>query len=113
MGRPQKRYNRRAIVYRQNASTAANTSGEFDETEQIYCKRRCRAWPLRGREQVAMEHQHPIVEWIIQMRYDETTAAITPKMWLDLRGGERLNITSVYDATGHRREIEIRATQVA
>jgi head-tail adaptor len=113
VGRPKRPYNRKAIVYRQNASTAANTSGEFNETEQKYCERRCRAWPLRGKEQAAMEHQQPIVEWIVQMRYDSITAAITPEMWLDLRGGERLNITSVYDATGRMREIEIRAKQVA
>ena len=113
MGRPQCRYNRKAIIYRQNASTAANTDGSFDETEQKFCERRCRAWPLRGKEQPAMEHQHPVVEWVVQMRYDSTTAAITPEMWLDLRGGQRLNITSVYDATGRMREIEIRARQVA
>lgn len=108
----QKRYNRKAIVYKQDPDTAAQTDGAFNETELIYCTRRCKAFPLRGNETAAMEHQQAIVEWIVQMRYDSTTKAITPKMWLDLRGGERLNITSVYDASGQQREIEIRARQV-
>ena len=106
-------YNRKATVYRQNASGSANTDGGFDETEQVYCTIRCRAYPLRGNEQKAMEHQQPIVEWVFQTRYSEKAAAIKPEMWLDLRDGRRLNITSVYDATGERREIEIKARQVA
>ena len=64
-------------------------------------------------EQPAMEHQQPVVEWMVKTRYSAVTAAITPEMWLDLRDGQRLNITSVFDATGQRREIEIRARQVA
>lgn len=106
-------YNRKIVVYRQNASTAGNTDGGFDETEQAYCTVRCRAFPLKGGEHKAMEHQQPIVEWIVQTRYSAKAASITPKMWLDLRDGRRLNVTSVYDKTGDRREIEIRAEQVA
>jgi head-tail adaptor len=60
-----------------------------------------------------MEHQQAIVEWIVKMRFDTVTAAINAQMWIVLPGSERLNITSVYDPDGRRRDIEIRARQVA
>lgn len=111
---PTKRpHNRLAIVYQQSTATVANTDGGFDEVPSTYCTRWCRAWPVRGVEQPAMEHQQPIVDWIVQMRYDAVTAAITTKMWIVLPGSERLNVTSVYDPDGRRRDIEIRARQVA
>lgn len=106
--RPQ---NRRATVYQQSSSGSANTDGGFSEEASEYCVRWARAWPIKGREAPAMEHQHALTEWIIQMRHDSTASAITPKMWLVLSSGERLDITSVYDPDGRNRLIEMRGTQ--
>ena len=107
------RHNRKAVVYQQSTATDANADGSFDEVQCDYCTRWCRAWPLRGTEQAAMEHQHPIVDWIVQMRRDATTASITAEMWIVLSTGERLNIFSVYDPDGRNRNLEFRARQVA
>lgn len=106
-------FNRYVTVNKQSTSETANTDGGFGEVASEYCKQWCRAWPLRGAEPSAMEHQQAITDWVVQMRYCTATAAITAKMWIVMPGGERLNITSVYDPDGRRREIEIRARQVA
>lgn len=113
MGKARRPHNRYATVYQQSTSTEANTDGGFDEETSVYCERWCTAWPLRGKEQPAIEHQQPIVEWVVRMRFDNKTAAITTKMWIVLPGSERLNITSVYDPDGRRRKIEIKARQAA
>ena len=111
--RPRRPHNRFVTVYQQSTSTTANADGGFDEEESKYCQRWCRAWPLRGNEAKAIEHQQAITEWTVQMRYDTITAAINSKMWIVLPGNERLNVTSVFDPDGRRRDIEIRARQVA
>lgn len=111
--RKKRPHNRFVTVHQQLASTAANTDGGFDESPITYCRRWCTARPLRGNEPAAMEHQQAITEWIVKTRYDTVTAAITTKMWIVLPGGERLNITSVYDPDGRRRDIEIKARQAA
>jgi SPP1 family predicted phage head-tail adaptor len=106
-------HNRRVTVSQQDTTVAANADGSFPETATTYCTRWCRAWPLKGQEQPAMEHQHATVDWIVQMRKDATTKEINAEMWLTLSTGERLNITSIYDPDGRNRDIEIRARQVA
>lgn len=105
--------NRRVTFYQQNSSAAANTDGSFDESATEYCTRWVTAFPLNGREQPAMEHQQPTVEWIVKLRKDAATKEISPAMWIVFPGGERLNITSVFDPDGRNRELEIRAKQVA
>ena len=100
--------NRYVTVYQQSAATSANTDGGFEEVQSEYCKRWCRAWVLRGTEE---EQLIAVLRWIAEMRYDDVTAAITPKMWIVLPGGERLNITAAYDPDGRKRKIEIRAKQ--
>lgn len=114
MGKQKKRpHNRFVTVFQQSTSTVANEAGGFDEEASEYIKRWCTAFPLRGSEPKAMEHQQAIVQWIVTMRYDTLTAAINAKMWIVLPGGQRLNITTAFDPDGRRRDIEIRARQVA
>ena len=114
MARRKKRpHNRFITVYQQLASASANTDGGFDESATSYCQRWCTAFPLRGTEPKAMEAQQALTEWIVRMRFDDVTAAITTKMWIVLPGSERLNITSVHDPDGRRRDIEIKARQAA
>ena len=105
-------HNRRITVSQQSTAVNANTDGSFDETASTYCTRWGRAWPLKGQEQLAIEHPHATVDWIVQMRKDAVTKLITSEMWMTLSTGERLNITSIYDPDGRNREIEIRARQV-
>jgi len=105
--------NRLAVVYKQSTATVANTDGGFDELAVEYCSRWVRAKPLKGAELKAMEHDHALVEWIVELRYDTVAAAITTDMWIILPDSQRLNITSVFDPDGRRREIEIRARQAA
>ena len=109
----QVRANRKAIVYQQSTSTTPNTDGSFDEEATTYCTRWVKAWPLRGKEQSAMEHQEAMVDWRGEMRYDTTTAAIDSTMWMVLNTGERLNIASVYDPDGRKQRLEFTARQVA
>ena len=111
--RPRRPHNRFVTVYQQLSSGAVNTDGGFEEEGTEYCQRWCRAWPLRGNEAKALEHQHAVTDWIVEMRYDTTTAAINAKMWIVLPDSVRLNVTSVFDPDGRRRSIEIRARQVA
>ena len=113
MGKQKRPHNRKVTVSQQDTTVAANEDGSFTETASTYCTRWCRAWPLSGKEQPAIEHQNAVVDWIVQMRKDAVTELITAKMWLTLSTGERLNITSVYDPDGRNRDIEIRARQVA
>ena len=107
--RKKRPHNRYATIYQQSTATTANEDGGFDEEASTYCQRWVRAWSLRGNEPAAMEHMQAITEWVVQMRYDDVTAAITTKMWIVLPGNERLNITSVFDPDGRRRDIEIKA----
>lgn len=52
------------------------------------------------------------VTWIVRMRYDELTAAITPAMWLKIKTtSQRLNIRRAYDPNMRRRTIEIECTE--
>ncbi len=111
MARLKRPHNRFVTVYQQLASTSANEDGGFDESPVIYCEKWCTAFPLKGAEPKAMESQQAVTDWIVKMRYSVKTAAITAKMWIILPGGERLNITSVFDPDGRRRDIEIRARQ--
>ena len=111
--RPRRPRNRFVSVYQQSTSTSPNTDGGFEEEASKYWSGWCRAWPLRGNEAKAMEHQQAVTDWIVEMRYSTATAAINSKMWIVLPDSTRLNITSVYDPDGRRRNIEIRARQVA
>lgn len=102
----------RVIVCRNNSSASANTDGEVPESEEEVCRRWASIWPVRGRERDLNDQMQADVTHTVRLRYDTTTAAITPKYWLKVQGTtERLNVSRAYDPDRRRREIHLECVQ--
>ncbi len=89
-------------IYRENSSATANDDGQIPETEQEYCKRWVELKPLSpfaGTENMQADQQQADVLWMVRLLSDTAVRAITPRMWLKLEDGTRLDVIASFDPT--------------
>lgn len=95
------------IVYRQAATTSANTDGQIPEDGETFCTRWARVEPLRGRERLLAAQTQADIDYRVTLPYDRDTKTITPSDWIVLKQtSERLNIVRAFDPDLKQQEIE-------
>lgn len=89
---------------------AVSEMNEPIESWDLYCERWAEVLPSNGREFAGGDKVASDVTHNVRMRYDSTTAAITPKM--RLRSGDRIyNITHATE-DGHAKEMLLMVREV-
>jgi SPP1 family predicted phage head-tail adaptor len=106
-------YRHRVTIYRNSPTRTTADDGQRPETAAEVCKRWAYVRPVQGRERMAADQQQADVTYLVRIRSDEVTRALTHKHWLTLATGERLNIKRIFDPTQMRREIELECTERA
>ena len=102
-------YDQRVTVWKNEPTT--NDDGQRIESATEYIQRWASIKPLSGRESFLAQQTRADVTHRVRMRSDSQTRTITPKHWLTLRDGTRLNITRVFDVDMQNIEIEMECKQ--
>ena len=102
-------YDQRVTVHRDSPGT--NADGQRVEAGAALMRRWAKVEPYGGNEREGNQQQHADVTHRVYMRSDRETRAITPKDWLVLRDGTRLDITRTYDRDLRRVEIVMECNQ--
>ena len=102
-------YDQRVAVHRDAPTT--NADGQLVEAGAAIMRRWAKVAPYGGGEREANQQQQADVTHRVFMRSDRETRAITPKDWLVLRDGTRLDITRVYDEDLRRVQIVMECNQ--
>jgi len=102
-------YDQRVTIWR-NVPTV-NSDGQKVEVATEYIRRKVSVRPLSGKERFLAQQTQADVTHRVRMRRDNQTKAITPKDWLSLRDGTRLDVTRVFDVDMARRELELECKQ--
>lgn len=98
----------RIHVY-QNTPTR-NDDGQQVEVPTLYCTRRAKVAPVAGNERRVGEQVAATTDYLVTIRSDAVTRAITPAMWLAW-GSRRLNIGKTYDLGADREWVEMQCTE--
>lgn len=93
-------YNRKVVI--QSPTDTPNGSGGFDQTWATTATVFANATPIGGTEGIIAGTLQGSQSWRIRMRY--RALSVTQRLQMD---GKQLNIVSVEDPTGQRREIVV------
>lgn len=104
-------YRTQITIYEQTSGTTPNADGQVPEAETAFLERWAKVIPIHGRERFLAQQTQADVTHFVRMRYDSDTKTITPKMWVKLRDGTRLNIVRAYDPDAGRCEIELECNE--
>ena len=104
-------YDQRVTIWQNKSDRSANTDGQRPEDSEQYIQRWARVKPISGGERFLAQQTKADVTHRVWMHSDSRTRAITPKMWLTLRDGTRLNIKRVFDAELRNIEVELECNQ--
>jgi len=102
-------YDKRVRVYRDDPTE--NDDGQKVEAPKLFCRRWAKEVPVGGTERPLDQQMQADVTHRVRMHSDSHTRQITPKMWLLLSDGTRLNIKRVFDVEGRRTELELECNQ--
>ncbi len=106
-------YDRRVTVW-QNEPTY-NTDRQPVENGVEFISRwvnvRPVAGPERGGERFQAQQTQADVTHLVRMHSDSQTRTITPKMWLTLHNGTRLDITRITDVGFRQIELELECNE--
>lgn len=98
-------YNKRVRIMQDDPSE--NPDGQKVEDPTLLCRRWAKVVPFGGGERFQDGQTQADVTHRVRMHSDSHTRQITPKMWLLLSDGTRLNIERVLDVEGRRTELEL------
>lgn len=105
-------FDAKVTIYKQDASQAANTDGEFPELADSVGTRWAEVVPLRGQLRQFTSDQRANISHIVRMRRDSVTDDITPNYWLVVsRTSQRLNVMGVVDVEARQRFVELECTE--
>ncbi len=102
-------YDQRVNVHRDTPTT--NADGQRVEAGGVMFRRWAKVQPYGGNERDANQQQAANVTHRVFMRSDRESRGITPRDWLTLKDGTRLDITRVYDEDLRRVQIVMECTQ--
>lgn len=103
-------YDQRVTLYRD--SPTANEDGQLVEAGAAICQRWAQVRPFGGGEKHANQQQQADVTHKVKLRSDRMTRQITPRDWLLLRDGTRLDIERAYDEDLRKVQIVMECKQV-
>ena len=99
----------RVWVYKNVPTT--NTDGQQVEVETEWFQAWVEIRPIRGKERFLAQQTTADVTHRVWMRSNTKSRDITPKHWLKLSDGTRLDIVRAFDVDLARREIELECNQ--
>jgi len=102
-------YDKRVKVYR-NVATE-NPDGQKVETPELFCRPWAKTVPVGGTERPLDQQLQADVTHLVRMHSDSRSRQITPKMWLILADGTRLNIKRAVDVEGRGIEVELECNE--
>ena len=102
-------YDQRVSIHRDTPTT--NADGQRVESGGVVFRRWARVKPTGGGEKHENEQQRADITHTVYMRSDRETRAMTPKDWLTLRDGTRLDITRIYDEDLRKVQVILECTQ--
>jgi SPP1 family predicted phage head-tail adaptor len=102
-------YDQRVTICKNVATT--NTDGQQVEVESEWIRVWAAVHPVGGGERYGPQQVQADVTHRIRMRSNTQTRTITPKMWIKLRDGTRLDIKRVVDLEMKRIELEIECNE--
>ncbi len=112
-GLPAGQYDQRVTVWKNVPTT--NSDGQRVENATEFIERWARVRPIGAivgaQERFIAQQTKADVTHQVRMRSDTQTRTITPKMWLTLRDGTRLNIAGVIDVDVRKVELELECNQ--
>lgn len=98
----------RVTLYKQDPTQVADTDGTFPEDAKPVGKRWAEIVPLRGRLQEFTTSREPTVTHVVRVRYDDTTASLTPNNWIVVdASAARLNIVAAIDLDNRHSIMEL------
>ena len=103
-------YGQRVTIYRDTPTV--NTDGQLVETGGALFRRWAKVEPYGGGERYQNQQQQADITHRVRMRSDSQSRTITPRDWLVLADGTRLDIERVYDVDLRRVELALECKQV-
>ncbi len=101
------KYDQRIRVYGQTTSPTRNADGQKQISETLIARRWASVLPVTGTERVLASQTQADVTHAIRVRSDTLTRTFTPKHWIKLSDGTRLDIKSVFDIDMRRVELQL------
>lgn len=102
-------YTDRVRVCQSTPST--NADGQLVESASDYVRRWAKVRTVGGSERPVAGQLTADLTHRVRLRYDAQTKSITPKMWLLLEDGTRLDIQRVVDVDRAHVELELECNQ--
>lgn len=104
-------YDKRATVWRNSTTRAANADGQRPESAESYCQRWVSVMPARAVERFLSLQTKADITHVVRMRRDSVSKDITAGYWLTLSDGTRLDIRGVFDVDSRKIELLLECNQ--